>query len=225
MMKKWMLCGEMVMNRSLESDSWTSKCLSAEIRITTLQLVWIIKHTLISSCICFGACFGLCTLVFAGNPNPSLWRFPTPIAGTYAVTLCVEIVLNWFISGSLMTFEIIHGKVAPLHSSFGQCIPDLVWYSKITELVLSSDLTWSRRFFNSGIRCIPWIGIIGLTLLPVFTLCTWLLYGNDHYSSFPQPEFLVSVFGALVALFTIPFWAIFTLIDVGRERETHTLLV
>ncbi len=146
--------------------------------------------------------------------------------------------MSWLINGIVMTLEIRDGKIPPLDPS---CVPwwpkeglsssAIVYYSNMTELILppsrveiklnssSTDKpAWSAffsRLFYSQLRSAPWMVLIGLTLLPVFTVITFALYGLDEYNGFPQPEILVGIFGVLIVLLTAPFWTINTLAYVG----------
>ena len=207
--------------------AWYNKCLPPTDELTGNQWAWIFKHTLICSLVCFGVNFALCTLSFYKKDDPTLFDFPTPVAGTYAITVFIEITLNWFINGILMSLEVLQGKVAPLSPNAVSWWPkdneNLLWYCNIADIVLPSaspqreprSLLW--RIYCSHLRSLPWMAVIALTYLPIFTVVTWVLYGMDDYNDFPQPEFLVAIFGFFLAAITMPFWGIITLAYIGSH--------
>lgn len=229
---------------NLLNGDWYERCEAPTQHITTEQYLWMIKHTMTNAMICFGVNFALVTLSFYGKDDVKLFEFPSTIAGAYALTIFIEVSLNWLSNGILMTLEIKKGKVPPLDPS---CVPwwpkerlsesSMLYYSNMTELVLppsridskyslssSSDSSVScsasclhalRRFFNSQIRSVPWMIFIALTLLPIFTGVTYALYDMEGYNDFPQPQILVGVFGVLIVFVTMPFWTINTLAVVG----------
>jgi hypothetical protein len=216
-------------------NAWYEKCQVPTDRITSEQWYWIMKHTVVSSMVCFGVNFALCTLSFYNKDDPTMWDFPTTVAGAFALTVVIETTLNWFINGVVMTLEVKHGKVPPLNPRALWWWPkseNMLWYCNISDLVIprSRELhslispeknkkppSFLWRFYCTHLRSLPWMAYTGLTLLPLFTFVTWLLYGDDNYNDFPQPEILDSIFGVLLALMTIPIWAVMTLAYVGSR--------
>jgi hypothetical protein len=219
--------------RGLLSEEWQAKCQSPTSSITSAQWFWIWKHAIVCAMVAFGVNFGLTTATFYGKDDPTLWEFPTPVAGTYAITVFIEITLNWFINGIVMTLEIKHGKIPPLDPSglsWGPSCdtsPWFRWYLNLSDLILPSvkskqteedkgpSFLW--KFYCTHLRSLPWMVITGVTLLPLYTLITWLLYGEENYNDFPQPELLTAIFGFFLAIFTMPIWAIMTLAHVGER--------
>ncbi len=222
--------------------SWSEKCRVPTHSITTSQVGWICKHTLGSAAICFGVNFAIVTLAFSGKGNVKLFEFPSTLAGAYALTMLIEISANWLITGIIMTLEVKTGKVAPLDPS---CVPWwpkhrlsegwwFVQFLNMTDLVIPAPSpiytivadqdnldrvagcgVKMQRLVEIQLRSAPWIVGNALTLLPMFTAITFALFGTDGYNDFPQPQILVGLFGALISLFTLPFWAINTLSYVG----------
>jgi hypothetical protein len=62
-----------------------------------------------------------------------------------------------------------------------------------------------------------------LTVTPIFCGLTYVAYGSNGYNSFPLPQILVASLGVVIAVLTVPFWAIITLASIGdkiaAERE------
>ena len=213
---------------------WHAKCLNPTDHMTSSQWCWVLQHTIINSMVCFGVNFALVTASFYGKDDVKLFEFPSTVAGAYALTILIELTLNWLSNGIIMTLEIKNGKVPPLHPNSVPWWPKLgdfetssiVHYTNLTELVLPSSLLRNKsnemscwhsisRFLRFQSRSLPWMLYIGIVLLPVYTAVTYLLYGFDDYTDFPQPQFLVSIFGVLIVFLTMPIWTISTLGYVG----------
>ena len=59
------------------------RCLAPTNHWTIEQKLWILKQTVVSVILCFGINFGITTLTFRGGPDPTMWKFPQPMAGLY----------------------------------------------------------------------------------------------------------------------------------------------
>jgi hypothetical protein len=70
-----------------------------------------------AAAVCFGINFGVAVLVFRGQPPPTLFDFPLPLAGNFGVIIAVEVLLNYIISGSLQTLDVLKGVCPPLNAS------------------------------------------------------------------------------------------------------------
>jgi hypothetical protein len=70
-----------------------------------------------AAAVCFGINYGVAVLVFKGQPPPVLFEFPIPLAGNFGVIIAVEVLLNYVISGSLQTLDVLKGIAPPLKSS------------------------------------------------------------------------------------------------------------
>jgi hypothetical protein len=214
---------------------WFAKCLEPTEEVTSAQAIWVTTHTIIASILCFGVNFAVCVLTFKGKDDPKMWDFPTPIWGTYAITIFLEITLNYFINGYLFTLDVKNGKVAPLLPSAIWWYPESDywrWWLDLGGLCLpmtSRNSSFCWQVFYMHLRSLVWMGYAFLVLLPGSIAITYALYGEDNYNDFPQPQILVGLFGVLLALFTIPIWALMSLVQVGiamtETRYNQTLLV
>lgn len=217
------MASEPLVYRKVDSFSWWIKSKKPTKELVWEQKLWIFQQTLICSAVCFGVNFGLVTLTYYGNPPPKLFDWPSPVAGSFAVTVFLEITLNWFINTSLMSWEVIRGVVPPLDPLAIGWWPDTNsrwhWWTTTSDLVLMpvEPRSLCRRILHSHWRSLPWMVYVGLTLLPAFTAVTYALWGLDGYNSFPLPELLVGVFGVLIAVMTVPIWAVMALATIGSR--------
>lgn len=229
---------------SNNNEKWRINCLKPTKEITKEQYIWLIKHTIICSIVCCGVNFGISYLSFHGEDSPTLWYFPTPISGSFAVTLGLELTLNWIINCPLMTFEIINGKVAPLDPKVFKWWPtskSTLWWLNGSELVLLNDndnhnhndninnnlienkeqQTFCKRLNNHLIRAFPW-GISSFFLTwPVSVFICWIVWGNYGYNDYPLPELLIAIYGIFLVFVTLPFWGIMILIDLGSRIQNQ----
>jgi hypothetical protein len=85
---------------------------------TLKQLLYVfLLQGLGASAVCFGINFGVAVLVFRGQPPPILFEFPLPLAGNFGIIIAVEVLLNYIISGSLQTLDVLNGICPPLKAS------------------------------------------------------------------------------------------------------------
>ena len=95
-----------------------SKCKTVTDAFTLRQLLYVILLQGVgASAVCFGINFGIAVLVFRGQPPPILFEFPIPLAGNFGVIIAVEVLLNYIISGSLQTLDVLKGVCPPLKAS------------------------------------------------------------------------------------------------------------
>lgn len=205
-------------------DKWWNKALEPTQSFTVHQILWIFLQTIVCSAICFGVNFALCTLAFYGKPDPVFFEFPESLVTSYALTVVLEITLNWFINGSVMSYEVLHAKVAPLSPKAVFWWPKieeskLRWYFDTTTLVVPTTpaTTKWQRLWNHTVRGIPWHVYSFIVSFPLFCGLTYVFCGNRSYNDFPQPEILVGAFGVLLAVTTQPIWAVITLTNIGER--------
>jgi hypothetical protein len=134
-----------------------------------------------------------------------------------------------------MSLDVKNGNVPPLNPKALWWWPkneNLLWFCNIADLVLppsrvvysltssqkeAKPASFAWRMVCTQLRSIPWMVFVGVTLLPVYIIMTWLWFGQDNYNDFPQPQLLCSVFGIFLVLMTSPIWAIMTLAYVGHR--------
>lgn len=208
---------------------WREGCSTPTREITREQALWLLKHTIVCSVVCAGVNFAISYLSFHGEEDPTLWYFPTPISGSFAVTLGLELTLNWLINCPLMTLEVINGKVPPLDARdkwWWPKSPKYRWWLNGSDLVINPNknepLSCMKRLNIHSTRAIPW-GIASFFLTwPVSVFICWILWGNDHYNDYPLPEILIAVYGVLLVVVTLPFWGLMILADLGDRLSDPT---
>lgn len=214
------------------SESWTTR-----------QILWVTGQGIVSAGISFGTVYGISIGVYAGNPAPTLWYFPIPIAGHFGVLCIVLTLVNWVICGILQTFDVINGIVEPLNPALlGHYVPlpgsRILWWLNTTGLVIAehvpatgTNATWPQRTRWTLYRSTPWMVYTFILLWPLFTGFSYYIWGNDRYNSFPQPQFITATFAGVSALITVPVWAVCTLMHMGTfqrlvpSRNSHNDLV
>ena len=199
-------------------------CLKPTSQWSRDQRYFLIENTIITSIICFGVNFGLATVAMYSNEPPTLFQFPIPMCGNFAITIGLELTMNWWISNTLMSRDVLSGKVAPLNP---QCIffwprrgSSAEWWLNCTEVALPTiaGSPLCPRMKSHASRVLPWIALFMLTLLPISTGVSYLVWGLDNYKSFPwQGEIMTGVLGVVIVLFTIPFWATMVLGSIGLK--------
>lgn len=208
----------------LLGDRWWKKALEPTSTFTSAQINWILIQSIVSSAICFGVNFALCTSAFYGKPDPIFFEFPESLVTSYALTVVLEITLNWFISCSVMSIEVLQGKVAPLSPTAVFWWPKeegstFKWFLDTTALVIQTDPPTSKwqRLWNHIKRGIPWHIYSFAISFPLFCGLTYVFCGNRGYNDFPIPEYLVGMFGVLLVITTGPIWAVMTLTTIGER--------
>jgi hypothetical protein len=209
---------------------WREKCLKPTEGVTTKQYLWLLKHTVMCSIVCCGVNFAISYLSFHGEEDPTLWFFPTPISGSFAVTIGIELTLNWLINCPVMTLEVIKGQIAPINPQslrWWPKSPSRRWWLNGSDLVIPPEnnptLTFCQRLNLHCTRAIPW-GLSSFFLTwPLAVAICWFIWGNDNYNDYPLPEILIALFGVLLVFVTLPFWGIMILADLGgRLTDTTT---
>lgn len=208
------------------------KCLQPTQKWTSSQVLWVIQQTLVNGAACFVVNFAMGTLMFDGRAEPTLWRFPTPLAASYALTIAIETVVNWFLSGFLMTAEVSWGRVAPINGAaaiprWPAATSSTHFYLNLTDMLMQDDIeTRGYTHFERGEvnlqRSLPWVLYGLLTMWPLFVLITNGEWGNgDIPNGNFTPELLCATVGCVTALITTPLWAVATLGTMGeRMRRT-----
>ncbi len=112
-------------SRLSDGKGMFSKVKPATDSFTLRQFLYVfLLQGLGASAVCFGINFGVAVLVFRGQPSPILFEFPIPLAGNFGVIIAVEVLLNYIISGSLQTLDVLKGICPPLKvSAIGSCWP------------------------------------------------------------------------------------------------------
>jgi hypothetical protein len=112
-------------SRLSDGKGMFSKVKPATDSFTLRQFLYVfLLQGLGASAVCFGINFGVAVLVFRGQPSPILFEFPIPLAGNFGVIIAVEVLLNYIISGSLQTLDVLKGICPPLKASaIGSCWP------------------------------------------------------------------------------------------------------
>lgn len=203
-------------------DTWIKKVKSPTSSFSFTQIVWIILQGLVSSGICFGVVFGISVEVYK-NLVPTLWYFPVPIAGHLGLLAICVTLINWVLCGILQTLDILNGFVPPLHASaliwWPQEDSTLSWWLNTSDLVIEPQsypkTSWSKRIICTLVRSVPWILLSFIIFWPIFVGTCSALWGNNEYNSNPQPEYITATFAAVIALFTVPVWAVITATRVG----------
>ena len=212
-----------VSQRVEKKSRLNAKCLVPTNEWSWYQISWVVLQTLITSTTVFGINFGLTLLSFTGK-EVSLFQFPIPMTGTYAIAIMATTFANWFISGSLMSLDVINGRVAPLDPKCLYYWPTVESYwrkfTQISEFVCPSaeNLSARRRIYFHALKVLPWIIMLLVTLFPILIIISFCVWGNNGYHIFNlQPEIITGVSAVFSVLITIPIWAIFALANVGER--------
>jgi hypothetical protein len=205
------------------------QCLAPAAVWTKGQIHWIILQTIVSTIISCSLNFGICTLSYRGNEAPTTFGWPSPMAGDYAVTIYLQTTLSFFVSCTLMTVDVLKGKVEPRAAYDVAWLPSndskYDWYADVCTLAIPSrDVSgniesYCTRVKNHAIRSIPWLAFVGLALWPLFSGVSYLIWEKRGYGDFPLPEAITSFMGLLITIMTVPFWAVMILMRVGRKIQ------
>lgn len=209
----------------LVEQKWYKACLNPTDTLTSHQILWVTFHTILSALVCFGVNFGLTCVAFCGKADEAkFWDFPTSIVTSFALTVVVEISLNWVINGALLSLDVLRGKVAPLNSKALAWWPNRSsrlywWFCNTSDLVIppktsSENVSFLTRLRWTLQRSSPWMLLSFILMFPVFLGIAYVLFGEDRYNDF-DPEFLVAFFGIALVFITIPLWALVTLASIG----------
>jgi hypothetical protein len=189
------------------------------------QIAWIVLQTIGSAGICFAANLGLCILAMMGN-KVSLFQFPIPMAGAYAIVIIIEVIVNWFISGSMLCMDVLNGRITPINPEAIRYWPqkggyfELNGYLNISELIAPTykKTTICERLKFHFTIMLPWVLYVFFLLYPLALLISYLAWGLDNYQGFNlQPEILCGFLGSMIAITTIPVWSIMALASVGDK--------
>ena len=182
---------------------------------------------LIPTLVCFACNFGVAVGIFRGNPPPTLWQFPIPLAGNYAAIIIVQTLINFPLVGALSTFDTLNGLCPSLSPRrlFTEMDPDtwLGWFLQPSELVyapvLDKSKAYWRRILDTLKRAFAWILLQFILIWPLFTGISYRIWGETNYNAYPQPEFISATMGGVLALCTCPLWTFITMISMGTRIE------
>jgi hypothetical protein len=207
--------------------AWRSTCLSPTSSWTTPQLLWMLKHTLISAIICFVVNFGMFYVSFLiMSEAPTLWYFPNPMAGVLALIIGIQTTLNWLSGPPLMSIEVMLGQVPPRDPSTVRWWPSdrsstLRWWLSTSDLVMPiiPKPSLCSRLFSHQKKSLVWMFYAFLVAWPLAILALYYIWGNDGYYGY-VPEFIIAGFGSSLVLISTPLWAMIVLLDVGDKYLT-----
>jgi len=182
---------------------------------------------LIPTLVCFGVNFGVAVGIFRGNPPPTMWEFPMPLAGNYAGVIIVQTLINFPLVGALSTLDTLNGLCPSLSPAylFSEMDTDtwLGWFLQPSELVYppvqDKAKPCSRRILDTLKRIFVWILLQFILIWPLFTGITYRIWGNDNYNAYPQPQFIASTLGGTLALCTCPCWTLITMLNMGLRID------
>ena len=149
--------------------------------------------------------------------------------GAYGLTLGIEITLNWFTSCPLMTLEVLSGKVAPRQSNDLWFWPGEMsawqWWINTTDIIIQphNGGTRCQRIIWHQRRSLLWMVYAFILCWPAFVGISLELFNHNNYDGW-TPEFLIAIYGSVLAAVTTPIWAIITLVDVGIRLSDIDLL-
>ena len=222
---------------SLNTPKWWRNCLEPTSEWSGRQHFWIWQSTVLTCWVSFGVSYAVTYLLIAGQPKPDLNDMLLNYFGTAIITP----LLNWIIGGSLMTVEIMIGRVAVIdprslswwpdesHSDHSEPFTGKRWWLTPSDIVLEPSyypksktcggclLSFLQRLSAHLIRAIPWI-LMSITLtVPVMYGISILLYGQDNYNAYPQPQIMLSVQTLSISLLTMPLWTRIALANMGSK--------
>ena len=195
---------------------------------TSAQRCWILRTTLLATCLCFGFAFGFASLTFAGKPNPTMYGWPTPIWGSLAVTIGLQTTLNWLVTTRVITLAVLDGSVAPRRITAGSnsFFRQYRWWFNINGMVVYSprdgESSFWKRFGMHMLRETPWLVLSFSIIWPLFFVVCLQVWGLTDYNSFPLPSLLLGSAGAMNVVLTLPLWCAATLLNAsewGRDKN------
>lgn len=225
--------------QNLSTGRWWKRCLEPTTQLSGRQHFWIWQNTILTCWVTFGVSFLVGYLMISFKPTPSLNDMLMNFFGTALLTP----TLNWLFCTTLMSGEVLLGRVAVIDSrevswwpreSEPHSVPftGRRWWFTTSDLVLRPSYypptkSWGkfaaqylRRFFIHISRSFPWVlASIGITV-PIFYIFSLLMYGKVMLDSYPQPQLLTSIQAVVIALFTTPIWARIVLANLG-SRLVH----
>lgn len=188
----------------------------------------VLLATILPSGICFGVNYGVATALFRDKSSPTLWGWESvPIAGDFAMIVLVQQLLNWMLVCTMQSYDVLNGLVAPLRQQPGwwpQRENALHWWFQPPELILAPredpHKQCCKRVTDSLLRGLFFAVLSFLFMWPLFTGASFAIWGNSSYNSYPQPQFMASVFGMTMASIVTPFWFLMVVIHIGiRIRD------
>jgi hypothetical protein len=203
------------------------------------QTAWIFIQTILNAGITFGINYGIAGAIFAEEENIRMWDFPLPLAGTkhfyltstgvYGVTIIIQIIASWLISGVLLRLD-VNGKglikIPPLSHEYlspswrTRWIRYRFWLTIIQNDSPKQSIV--KVIGTAVLRTVPWIVYTFVAIWPLAAAFTYGIWGLF------VPAFLSKVFagviGAWIVLVTMPLWCLAILLEFGyRSRKVLSL--
>ena len=206
-------------------SSWTKlKPVSASwTKVHTIHCVGL--GCLLPTLMCGAANFWVAVRIFKEEPPPTMWDFPIPMAGNFFVLIIVQTFANFVLSGVIQLCDVLNGIVPPLDPGALSWYPKpdspLFWWMRPTELILPPrdelDKFFIERLLDSILRAGVWILAAEIIFWPLSTIITYSIYGNTGYNSYPQPQWICCVLGAVHATVFMPLWQVSAYTSIGQR--------
>jgi hypothetical protein len=130
-------------------------CLKPTTSWSIYQILWVLIQSVVGSAVVFGINFGF-TLLATKGKEVTLFDFPIPMAGAFFIVILFTTLGGWFVSGSLMSLDSLHGRITPIDPKvLGKLWPsrESSWwwkYSQISEFVAPTLSEMSVNLISSS---------------------------------------------------------------------------
>ncbi len=182
--------------KHLVFETWWAKVHDPTQKLTSAQIWWIAKSTLLASVLIFFVNFSIGCLLFIGAGDVEFFKFPDPNCLMLALTLmtAVDQKLWWSVGCHLMCGDVIFGNVAPLKGESLFYWPKegskWYWYVDFTSFRIKPrvEKSFCGKMCDSTLRNLPYELLSNFFLLPIFAGFSYLIYGQRNYGDEFQPE-------------------------------------
>lgn len=221
---------------SFDVPRWWKQCLEPTTEFTLRQKFWIWQNTVLTCWASFGVSYMAGYFLLANKPKPTL----DDMLLNFIATAFLTPLLNWLIGCTLMSGEVLMGRVAvidPRNISWWpketepQSIPytGKRWWFTTSDTVLkppyypktnnccSFTVSYVQRLIMHISRALPWMVASIITTVPVFYVFSLLVYGQHNYNSYPQPQLMTGIQACIISLLTIPLWSRIVLANMGSK--------
>lgn len=218
-----------------QPERWWKRCLEPTQELSGKQYFWIWQNTILTCWVTFGVSFLSGYLLIGFKPRPTLNDMLLNFFGTALLTP----LLNWTIGTTLMSAEVLLGRVAVIDSRGLPWWPKEVdhsipftgrrWWLCTSDTVLRPSyypptknwaeffVVYLQRLASHISRSLPWVIISIVISVPILYIFSLFMYGEVMYDAYPQPQLLTSVQAVGIALFTTPVWARMVLANLGSK--------